>query len=90
MTNEKLEAAFRDFDTDNDGCIKAHEIKAALSNEDDEIDDEVWKKILDEVDQDGNGEIDLMEFQIMMRNLIMDEGNMDGEDHLKPKADDSF
>ena len=74
ITEEKLKAAFKDFDKDGDGTIKAHEIKQALSQqEDSQIDDEVWRKIIEEVDLDGNGEIDQSEFFHMMRKLLIDD-----------------
>ena len=39
---------------------------------DDQIDNTVWEKIIEEVDLDGNGEIDQTEFFHMMRRLLID------------------
>ena len=65
--------AFRLFDKDGGGTIDAAEIKATLIGDNSEIDDEVWSGIIDEVDMDGNGEIDFYEFCHMMRKLVIDE-----------------
>lgn len=91
LTNEKLEAAFRDFDINGDGSISLPEIKRTLTGDadDNEISDEIWKKILNEVDEDGNGEIDQDEFKFMMRNLLLDDGDDEDQGPKKP-ADDSF
>jgi len=34
------------------------------------IKDYVWTKLLDEVDGDGNGELDFEEFKLMMKGLL--------------------
>ena len=73
ITQEKLEMAFALFDKDGGGTLDAAEIKATLIGDNQEIDDEVWSAIIDEVDMDGNGEIDFYEFCHMMRKLVIDE-----------------
>ena len=65
--------AFKLFDKDGGGTIDAAEIKSTLIGDNSEIDDEVWSTIIDEVDMDGNGEIDFYEFCHMMRKLVIDE-----------------
>jgi calcium-dependent protein kinase len=59
---QNLEMTFSMFDTDNSGKISATEIKRLLGNGS-EIDEEVWREIIQEVDQNGDGEIDLTEFK---------------------------
>lgn len=59
---QNLEMTFSMFDTDNSGKISATEIKKLLGNGSD-IDEEVWREIIQEVDQNGDGEIDLTEFK---------------------------
>ena len=54
------------FDQDGGGAITFDEIRAVLGGDDD-LNDEVWKAIVDEVDKDGNGEIDYEEFRQMMQ-----------------------
>ena len=34
------------------------------------IAEDVWNKMLEEVDVDGSGEIDFAEFSLMMRNIV--------------------
>lgn len=38
------------------------------------MDDQLWSSIIEEVDNDGNGEIDFEEFCFMMNRLIDDPG----------------
>jgi calcium-dependent protein kinase len=56
LSNDKLEQAFRLFDRDNSGSISADEVKDVLGAGR-KIDDEIWKNIILEVDENGDGEI---------------------------------
>ena len=68
---KKLQIVFNLFDTDKGGTITADEIKGVLMPENILEDDmELWDKILDEVDINGDGVIDFDEFSIMMQKLI--------------------
>ena len=62
MSNENLKSAFRMFDKDNSGTISAEELKQVLQGDMDS-EDNVWEEIIQLVDQNGDGEIDLHEFQ---------------------------
>jgi len=64
ITEEKLRQAFSLFDTDDSGTIRIDEVKATLTGNqgNDEEEDRMWAEIIDEVDIDGNGEIDFEEF----------------------------
>lgn len=64
LTHEKLTAAFQLFDKDGGGTISAEEVKEELCgvNGSVQIDDEIWQKIIMDVDTDGNGELDFEEF----------------------------
>ena len=59
------------FDTDGSGKIDAGEIKQLLEGEEfkDQIDQEQFAKVIDEVDMNGDGEIDFEEFLSMMRQI---------------------
>ena len=46
------------------------EIKRILGQGSKNIDDSEWERILDEVDEDGNGEISFEEFKLMMYKLL--------------------
>jgi calcium-dependent protein kinase len=68
LTEEKLKAAFALFDRNGDGDIEAKELKEVIGDEN-EIEDNVWLQMIEEVDLDGNGVIDFDEFKIMMKKL---------------------
>jgi|TARA_B110000238_G_C15865757_1_gene327193 calcium-dependent protein kinase len=53
------------YDKDNSGSISTDEIKEVLgvgAN----ISEEVWKQIVDEIDENGDGEVSFEEFKMMM------------------------
>ena len=64
-----LEAAFAIFDKDGSGDISVNEIKAVLGTGN-KMNNEMWNEIITEVDQNGDGVIDLKEFiQLMTKKL---------------------
>ena len=74
------------FDKDGGGTISAEEIKAIFCTKDQKIDDLVWDKIIQEVDDDGSGEIDFEEFSIMMKKLMEDDDDDEPLETLKVHA----
>lgn len=60
------------FDTDGSGKIDASEIKGLLEGEDlkEHMTKEQLNQIIQEVDVNGDGEIDFEEFLSMMRNIV--------------------
>ena len=56
------------FLQDNSGKISIDEIKGVFGG-----DKEKWRKIIREIDMDGDGEIDMMEFKAMMGVLEENE-----------------
>lgn len=72
LSEEKLLAAFRNFDKDGSGTISANEIKNVLGVGRN-IKQEIWEEIIGEVDNDGNKAIDYEEFKSMMMQLIDNE-----------------
>ena len=67
ISEEKLQAAFKTFDKDGNGTISADEVKEVmgLSN----LDDSAIKDIIDQVDENKDGEIQFDEFCNLMKNL---------------------
>ena len=64
ITEDKLEKAFKIFDKDGSGKLSLEEIKEVFGG-----DKESWKKVIEEVDLNKDGEVDFNEFKIMMMNL---------------------
>jgi calcium-dependent protein kinase len=64
VTNERLAKAFKMFDKDNSGKISVEEIRSIFGGEASK-----WKKIIQEVDLNSDGEIDFKEFKTMMADL---------------------
>ena len=65
LSVENLESAFKAFDSDNSGKITASELREMLGGEASAQGD-VWTKLIADVDQDKDGEIDIREFKEMM------------------------
>mmetsp|Transcript_38780 Transcript_38780/g.44119 ORF Transcript_38780/g.44119 Transcript_38780/m.44119 type:complete len:494 (-) Transcript_38780:360-1841(-) len=64
LSKEKLESTFKMFDKDGSGSISASEITSVLGGTPES--DQYWEEIIKEVDQNGDGEIQLAEFKDMM------------------------
>lgn len=69
LQDEKLKQAFDLYDKDGSGAISTSELKDVLGVGG-QISEEVWEKIIKEVDENGDGEVSLEEFKTMMRQLI--------------------
>ena len=65
LSKERLETAFKAFDLDGSGSISASELKEVLGRSG-KYDDEIWEKIIAEVDLNNDGVIDINEFTKMM------------------------
>ena len=71
LTPNKLRMAFDMIDADGGGSISAEEIKEIIcSNQ--EVDSKIWDDIINEVDEDKNGEIDFDEFCYLMNRFLKD------------------
>lgn len=67
LSAENLKKAFKKFDEDGSGTISALELKRLMSGGLE--DNKIWNEIILEVDQNGDGEIDMQEFQkILFKN----------------------
>ena len=69
ISQQKLRAAFRLFDKDGNGSISPEEIKNALGISDE--DGEELNKLIAEIDENGDGEIQFEEFCNMMQRLTV-------------------
>ncbi|OMJ80208.1 hypothetical protein SteCoe_19569 [Stentor coeruleus] len=69
LCDYNLNEAFKAFDTDNSGKISAKELKEILGIRI-RTKDELWKKLIMEVDENGDGELDITEFKAMMMKLV--------------------
>ena len=69
VTNERLLQAFKMFDKDGSGAISHSEIKTALGIGDQ--DDEILRKLLCEIDENNDGEIQFDEFCNMMQRCTI-------------------
>lgn len=71
LTKPKLEATFKMFDKNNGGSISFDELRSVLQGDNpDEFTDEVFKELINQIDINGNGEIDFKEFEKMMNYLV--------------------
>ena len=68
LSEEKLEAAFKAFDTDHNGKITAQELKSFLESEV-KVDISAYRRLIQQVDKNGDGVIDFDEFKEMMNML---------------------
>lgn len=68
LSEEKLTAAFKLFDTDGNGTISPTELKDVLSSSG-QISDEAIEEILKQADENKDGEIEYDEFVELMKNV---------------------
>jgi calcium-dependent protein kinase len=66
LSQKNLERAFSLFDRDGSGTISTAEIRKVLASGS-EVDESIWAHILNEVDENGDGEIDVKEFEALLQ-----------------------
>lgn len=64
---DELREAFAVFDKDGNGMISAEELKSALLNLGEKLEDHEIRAMMEAADRDGNGQIDYEEFIAMMK-----------------------
>jgi len=71
LTEKNLEFAFNFFDKDGSGKLSAEEVKSILGVVSTEKDGgEIVKKVISEVDVNGDGEINFEEFKNLMKKNV--------------------
>jgi calcium-dependent protein kinase len=65
LSKNTLEAAFNACDRDHSGSLSKSELKELLGGGKAE-NEQVWVKLIEEADRNGDGEIDLKEFTSLM------------------------
>ena len=68
LSREKLDIAFRLYDIDGSGTITKDELKAIFGKQH-QHEDSFWEVMINEVDKNGDGVIDIHEFSEMMLSL---------------------
>lgn len=66
LDENSLKQSFEFFDKDKSGSVTADELKEALGVGKN-ISEAVWKEVIGEVDENGDGQIDFKEFKMMMQ-----------------------
>ena len=66
---KELQEAFEIFDVNKDGSISKKELENILRSLNEDPEEEEIQQLLDEVDVDGNGEIDFEEFVALMGKI---------------------
>mmetsp|Transcript_32536 Transcript_32536/g.56254 ORF Transcript_32536/g.56254 Transcript_32536/m.56254 type:complete len:621 (+) Transcript_32536:773-2635(+) len=69
INKSNLKLAFQAFDVDGSGQISASELREVLSGGE-SLQEDVWREIIQQVDSNGDGTIDLKEFTRLMMNKI--------------------
>ena len=69
LSEERILKCFKFFDSDNSGRISVEEFKRVFQGHNN-VKDEVWRSLVKEVDENGDGEIDFSEFKNMLCRLL--------------------
>lgn len=72
LSKQRLDVAFKMFDKDGSGTLSIDEIKDLFGTHAG-ISEKVWRDMLKEVDDNGDGQIQFKEFKEMMLKLVATE-----------------
>jgi len=78
---QEFQQAFNLFDKDQDGHVTAKELRIVFDTLGQQPSDEELKEMINEVDKDGNGEMEFTEFCVLMSKRM--ENKEDGETLIK-------
>ena len=67
LTKQNIAQAFEVFDKDGSGSISADELRAVLS-QNQHIDDAIWTQMVRQLDSNGDGVIDMAEFEALFKD----------------------
>ncbi len=65
----RIREAFNLFDKDKSGKISVKELKKIIKQELGQSETDLWTSIVEDVDQNGDGELDFREFQEVMSRV---------------------
>merc|ERR1711896_102006 len=82
---DEIREAFSLFDSDASGAIDVRELKAAMRALGFEVKNEELKKMVSDIDGDGNGTIEFVEFLQMMTGKM---GEKDSREEIGENIDD--
>merc|ERR1712205_139127 len=85
---EEIREAFNLFDADNSGAIDVRELKAAMRALGFEIKNEELKKMVSDIDNDGNGTIEFQEFLGMMTGKMGEKDSREDIEKVFKMFDD--
>lgn len=69
LSDDRMNSCFKIFDKDNSGKISVAELKEMFQGKN-IVDEKVWLDMVKDVDQNGDGEIELKEFKEILLRLI--------------------
>ena len=72
LNEPNMRAAFKLFDKDGGGSIEAAEVAAILGHNI-KLEEQVWTDVINEVDINGDGQIDFEEFTVMLKKIASND-----------------
>merc|ERR1712070_1363943 len=85
---EEIREAFNLFDADNSGVIDVRELKAAMRALGFEVKKEELKKMISDIDNDGNGSIEFQAFLEMMTGKMGEKDTREDIEKVSKLFDD--
>lgn len=87
MSEANLKATFSLFDQKDRGCITSQELRTLLSDGN-MLEDAVWQRVMQDLDREGKGTIQLSEFlrEMSAHSTQDEEGDISLEEPLRPRA----
>merc|ERR1711935_1333790 len=86
---DEVREAFGLFDSDASGAIDVRELKAAMRALGFEVKSEELKKMVSDIDGDGNGTIEFVEFLQMMTGKMGEKDSREGIEKVFKLSDDA-